>query len=730
MLLVAAAACLVAPATLLADVHSPLRVAATLVMFCLAPGAAALPLLTPRTVRVELAIVFATSLGFLAVAAQTMLWLHRWAPETATYGVAVLCLAAIGAQLLNRLGHRSVRRVVPPSPAAQARRRPLRMADFAAIVFILIAAACWAVALHHADLGRISGYGLLAALPPTYYLALGILACGFALLASRRRVQPVLLGTYVVGLVVMLHATTAILYAEPRYAWTYKHLGVIDYIATHGEVHRSIDIYNNWPGFFALNAWFSKLAGVAPIDYAAWAQVFFELANVAAILFALRGVTRNPRLQWTAAWLFIVGNWIGQDYLAPQAFTFFLVLVILGLVVRCAAPATPPHTRVGRRLKGMIDRTAAAALRGRSLREPERAGGQLPAWAALLFGGLCYLAVVVSHQLSPIMLILSVAALALATRRPPLWVLAGLVAIEAWWLALGYDFVSKHFQLFDVNPSASARPSGYLQHGLPGVALGADASRAAIVVIAVLAVAGVVRRLRAGHWDVTPAALAVAPVIVVTFQSYGGEGPLRAFLFALPWLAFFAAAACSPARAAKTALGRSWRLLAVSCVVGVGTLFGYFGQEMINHVVPDDVAASRWYLDHAPRESSLTYVAPNFPERLNARYVYHLAAPPALTEMPGFRPHLLGARDVHSLESLLGDDNSPRRFVALSPSQERYARLYRLTPPGSFAHFARALLASPDFELVYRRGFAFIFLFAPRSRTPVGPAGPGAAERR
>lgn len=112
-----------------------------------------------------------------------------------------------------------------------------------------------------------------------------------------------------VSFVVMLHATTAILYPEPRYAWTYKHLGVIDYIAVHGQA-RAIDAYHNWPCFFALNAWFSAATCLDAIDYAAWAQTFFGLANVAAMLFALRGVTRDPRLLWTAAWIFVVANWI------------------------------------------------------------------------------------------------------------------------------------------------------------------------------------------------------------------------------------------------------------------------------------------------------------------------------------------------------------------------------------------------------------------------------------
>ena len=75
------------------------------------------------------------------------------------------------------------------------------------------------------------------------------------------------------------------LYDEPRYEWVYKHLGVIDLIAQDGAAPRSLDIYANWPAFFALNAWFSRASGVSAIDYAPWAQVFFNVANVAALAY-------------------------------------------------------------------------------------------------------------------------------------------------------------------------------------------------------------------------------------------------------------------------------------------------------------------------------------------------------------------------------------------------------------------------------------------------------------
>jgi hypothetical protein len=100
LLLVAATACLVAPLTTLADVLlEPLRVSATLVLFCLGPGAAGLSLLTPRRPSTELGLVIATSLATVTVLALIMLLLGAWAPGALTLVLAVACLPAVAAQL-------------------------------------------------------------------------------------------------------------------------------------------------------------------------------------------------------------------------------------------------------------------------------------------------------------------------------------------------------------------------------------------------------------------------------------------------------------------------------------------------------------------------------------------------------------------------------------------------------------------------------------------------------
>jgi hypothetical protein len=596
-------------------------------------------------------------------------------------------------------------------PRTRARTAALSRAAVLAWAPLALATALWAGSLPGTDVTGVSGFGLLAGLSPAYYVALALLTCGFALAASRPKPSPLLMGAHVVALVAMLHATTSILYDEPRYAWTYKHLGVIDYVMANGHVDRSIDIYQNWPGFFALNAWLSKTAGIAPIDYAGWAQPFFGLVAVAVMVFALRGVTRDPRLVWSAAWLFVVANWVGQDYLAPQAFAFVLVLLALGLALRCAPFAKPPRTRLGWTAVRGANRVGEWFLRGRAPRTREAAPAPLTPRVALAVGALLSLAVIISHQLSPAVLILSVAALVVATWRPPLWIVAGLVALEAWWLTLGYGFVSAHFKLFEFDPSATARdPIG----GLPGVSLGLKLSMVGVLLMLAVAALGLVRRARAGRWDGAALVLALAPALVLLVQSYGGEGPIRVYLFALPWLALFAAAACMPRRGARSALARSWRLVAVTAAIGACTLFGLYGQEPLNYITADDVAVSAWTLDHTPAGASLTVLAPNFPERVNRRYAQHLDEMRDLLQIPGFSAYVRGDRaTMPDVARFLRKDRAPSHYLVLSPSQERFLRYHDVGSAADYRRVTRALLASPELRLVYRHGDALVLALVP-----------------
>jgi hypothetical protein len=747
--LAAAVTCLVAVASVALGLPNAVRAPAVLALLCLVPGTA---FLTAARGRMELGLVLGISLGSAAALAQTMLWLGAWWPRGALYGLSGACLLALAPSLVRVSAGR------PAGGRARAAGQRVRRAAGAvtrgAVIHAsLISAAlvAWAASLLGTHLERIGGLGLLQAMPSTYFLAVALLLVGFAVAAASDERDPRLLGAYVLALVVVIHATTAVLYAEPRYAWVYKHLGVINLIASTGRVDRNIDIYNNWPSFFAANAWLSKTSGLAPTAYAGWAQLFFNLANVAAVRFALRGVTRDERVLWSAALLFELGNWVGQDYLSPQAFGFVLSLVVIGLWLRCG-----PRRR-DRRLAPALKRRAEKLLAPRVAAD-EPAAPPLGPRAALLAGGTCFVAVLTSHQLSPVVLILSVGCLAVfagrmpARRRasnrsgrllthlgavrvldpltgrvsaprepreiPRLWLALLMGAVEVCWIALAWPFVAAHFSLIQPSGGGIAGSGRNLSAALPGAALSVYASVVVAAAVATLALVGFVRRLRAGKRDVVLACLIGAPLLGLALQSYGGEGPYRAYLFALPWLAFLAALACmrsrSPLAGARLSVAR---LIAVTPVIGAFLLLAYFGQELANRIPAQDVQAESWYELHAPPGSVRIDLAPNAPDRLTARYpLVSLSDPPDLLEQPGFSGHRLGAADLPRLERLIQRQGAHPTFVVLTQGQEGYARLNGLLPPGSLSSFVPALERSDAFRLVYRRPTAWIFKYAPERR--------------
>jgi hypothetical protein len=595
------------------------------------------------------------------------------------------------------------------------RAREISQSTWAHAGVVGLALVVWILSLAVADLSRIDGLGLLSALPPTYFLSIALLLGGFVAAVSRVRVDPWPPALYVVALVVLLHGTTPLLYDEPRYAWTFAHLGVIDLIASQGGVDRSIDIYNNWPGFFALNAFLTSAAGVGAQTYAEWAQVAINLCALAAMRFALRGVTDDEPLLWTASLLFVLGNWVGQDYLAPQAFGFVLSLVVLGLCLRCAPPPPPPRSRLDRWWRGLLSRVRAEVPTG----PPARVAAPLSPRAALIAGGACYLAVVVSHQLSPVMVLLGVTALALVTRRVPLWVPLAMALVEAAWLLSAWGYLADRFALLDPDLLASRTPPGYsVGDGLPGLTVVTMTARVAVVLVVGLAVIGAVRRFRAGHLDLAVLCLALSPMLVAGMQSYGGEGRIRVYLFALPWLSFLAAAACAPGAGSRLSSAlRQWRLALGGAALCTCLVVAYFGLELVNRTTRVDVAAASWFEQRAPNGSLLVAATPNFPTRLTARYpvAYNrrYTASPTLTEAELLRGRRLSSADLPRLERTLEDYGVRNVFLMLTPSQKRFARLYGMFPPGALSRLERNLRTSPSFRLVWERGGASLFAYQP-----------------
>jgi hypothetical protein len=101
-------------------------------------------------------------------------------------------------------------------------------------------------------------------------------------------------------------------------------------------------------------------------------------------------------------------------------------------------------------------------------------------------------------------------------------------------------------------------------------------------------------------------------------------------------------------------------------------------------------------------------------------YIASHPGAPALSDYPSYRQRRLGRRDVHRVTETVGAYGAPHTFLIVTPSQERFARLFGLMNPGSAQGLTRALRRSRSFQLVYERGGASVFEYwtDPRGRRP------------
>ncbi len=216
------------------------------------------------------------------------------------------------------------------------------------------ALALWvSVLLGNVPLGSMTDLGLISVLPARFWIALVLLCVSFCVLVRRGTASAFVLGAHVALLLAMLHATPAILYDTLRYQWAWKHVAITDYVMGHHGVDLSLGnatmvAYQDWPGFFTWNALLTGASGLSsPLSYASWAPFVSEALYGLPLMIIFRQLSGDPRVRWSALWIFYLGNWIGQDYFSPQGFAFFLYLVVIAVVLRLFLEPAVPGSRLG-----------------------------------------------------------------------------------------------------------------------------------------------------------------------------------------------------------------------------------------------------------------------------------------------------------------------------------------------------------------------------------------------
>ncbi len=580
---------------------------------------------------------------------------------------------------------------------------------------LAVATLLWVVSLVRINVDAIGSFGLLSAFPVTMYLALAVLTASMSR-AIHRREGNVVLAAHVFLFMLIAHGTPAALYETLRYSWAWQHLGLVDYLARHHTVDshvKNLNVYQSWPGFFAAaTTWLVGSGASSWIGPVQWAPLFFELLDAIALYAVFDALDADRRVVWTGVWLFALGNWIGQDYFSPQAFVFFLYLVVILLMVRWLGrrPAMP---RVLTRFVRHSANGERAEPEPEPEPEPESDERRTHTRAAVGLVVLCTAAIASSHPLTPFVLIVAVLLIALVrgltVRRLPLAV-AGVVLL---WLAtgaLGYMRVTLPSIIdglvtlggtVDQSLSKSSH-AGASQHLVSLV------GRSEVAVIAGVALVGVVRRVRHGRWDATAILLALAPVAILVGGSYGGEAVFRVYLFALPFLAYLAAACCYPTPAHGRALS-AVIVFVVSLATLTGFLFGYYGKEAWTHFSIRELYAAQTVFVDAPPRSLVVDGAGDYPIGFahfeNVTYL-HLSA-----ESPASISTLLAAPEP-VLYGWLSDARYARGYLIITRSQKAESDALGLLPRGALDRIERVLLASSRFTVLYHDVDASVFTVA------------------
>jgi hypothetical protein len=604
----------------------------------------------------------------------------------------------------------------------------------------------WAVGLSRTHVPAVQPYGLVTSLPLLYYAGIALLVVSAVLELRLAELSQWRLAVHVVTLVVMLFATAPVVYAAGRYAWLYKTIGVVQYLNAHGQTNDQIDIYQNWPGFFAVAAWFTKVAGVgSPLAYAKWAQVVFELAALPLLYLIYDSLSLPVRQRWVALLLYAAANWLGQDYLSPQALGTLLSLGVMALAFRwlyapgvrrrrpggrsgrsgrhrASEPTRPDHWPAD---PGAGELAAVGRLRWWSF-PPELARG--PAIAVCVAIIVIFFALSISHQLSPYMIAVQLGALALFRQLRPRWLPIVLGAIAVGYLLPRFGFVNQHFGLlrslgaFFANvrpPSQSLTP--------PAAATATIALCCELLSLGIwcLALIGAWLRRRSGEPVLALLLTAFAPFSLLALLAYGNEGVLRVYLFSLPWSAALCASALTISPAVlwrKTAgtlrQGRDagWlRILVVLCVT-LGLFFpAFFGDDSYNAMPASEVMALTSFQNDYP--PGMIYAAlDNAALRDTANYnLINVEAVFGKSGLLGTRPITPQVANTILTLALHQTDRTKPVYVVIAPSMIGYDRAYSVVPVSTFATLEKSLARTPPWELIVASGGTVIYELPPNT---------------
>lgn len=626
------------------------------------------------------------SLAATAIFSAVLIWSTAWQPVAL---FAVFLIAGAGSCIVRLITRGGV-----------WERRPLRVPEqlLARVALLFAGLGAWAFGVSQIRPASIGLFGLLESSNVWFILSFAMVLVGGLIELSRPRPSTGLVTIYLVALIVTIHAAVSLVYSVPEYSWVFKHIGIIQSLEKYGRVEDPTNIYQQWPAFFAAIASISDVAKVDPLEFAAWAPLFFELTTGLLILGVFRLLALNRRVSYVALFLYEgLIAWVGQDYLSPQAFGYLLWFGILIILVRWLLIPVLDNTRnsILARARNLF---AARQLAPYYSTRPQQR-------TAVVLISVLFFAIVAAHQLTPYIAIAGVAAMSLIgiVRRGWLLVLL-MVVIAGGYLLPRYGLISQQFGGIFSGGNALSNASGVNVSHQGADALNADIVRALGLGMWLMTVVVIAFQRRAlGRLSIA-VALAFSPFIILGAQNYGGEAIYRVYLFSAPWCALLMAEAL--VKVSTIAWRRAAIIVSCSLALAAG-LQGLYGPVVAETFTPAELTASLWLYDHAAPNSVIVLPVDNIPILETANYnSYRLQYMTNVLDA-GRKP--LDEGNVIAVEAWINSLKGSYAYVVFSHSMNVYATYY--SAPRGYAQLASAVRNMYGWVAVYHNADVTIYRF-------------------
>lgn len=587
---------------------------------------------------------------------------------------------------------------------------------------IAVAVLVVVLTLPHIDENAIGSYGLITVLPPHYYVCVAVVL-GVLIANLRRKVAPTaVMAVGSVALVLVVHGAATLIESEARFPVVWLHAGFADSLMTLGHPTPSFDARMSWPGFFSAGAALSEMVGVQPTFWLKWAPVFMIWCYIPLLVMIGRAVHNNWRAPWVGVMIFVIADWVGQDYFAPQTTAYIMYLAVIAVLLTYLRVTNPGwfsdrwqnFASDRGKLTGWFGSMIQAG--GRDREEPE-----LPATRAVRIGlviVLCLIsfAMVSAHQLTPVVLAVLLFALAIVGRsRPwPLFLFVGVCVLG--WLSYGAEvFWQGH--LNDIfgglgrigsvfNSGVTQRVTGSSQHLLV-----LKFRMLLPLLIWGLAGLGAIRMWWSGkRVSVVALLMTGVPGFLIGAQSYGGEGLLRVFLMSLPGAVLLVAGLFFPTPAIprwKTFVAFSAACLLIFPMF----LIARWGNEDFERIDTSDVALRAAIYQVAPLGATIGTLADGGPGSFE-----HLTQYQYVPTLAGDWP----VTNVDQVNKILG--NNPKG-VYLMISRPQVANLVQnaSAPSDAGQTLAQMLVDSGQYKIVYQNDSGVILQRIGAGDGPVDP---------